>query len=239
VSLGGNGQFTRLAALLQLGREPWRPRLTEDLDLGLALSVDGWRLASTPRAYVSQQGLPRLGALIQQRTRWYQGHLEASEWLGQLWSSRKVSHLGMIEMTFYVLIPWITVLPWSFFMNYNLVMLAGWGMGWGTGPAIGTTLPEQAASIAIWYLTSFMPLWLAGYLYHRQRPGNFLRALLTGHLLLVSNYIAYVACWRALFRYVRGQRGWVKTSRIDESRITPASTPAALTTAPVSTGLES
>src|ERR1700761_5217260 len=86
VSLGGNGQFTRLTALLELGREPWRARLTEDLDLGLALSVAGWRLLSAPRAYVSQQGVPTLKALIRQRTRWYQGHLEASEWLGRVWS---------------------------------------------------------------------------------------------------------------------------------------------------------
>jgi cellulose synthase/poly-beta-1,6-N-acetylglucosamine synthase-like glycosyltransferase len=35
VGLGGNGQFTRLTALADLGDEPWRSQaLTEDLDLG-------------------------------------------------------------------------------------------------------------------------------------------------------------------------------------------------------------
>lgn len=34
VGLGGNGQFTRLSALVSLEREPWTDCLTEDLDLG-------------------------------------------------------------------------------------------------------------------------------------------------------------------------------------------------------------
>lgn len=218
VSLGGNGQFTRLTALLALGREPWRPRLTEDLDLGLALSVAGWRLLSTPRAHVTQQAVPALKALIRQRTRWNQGHLEASEWLGKVWSSRKVSHMGMAEMTLYLMVPWM-VLPWSLCMNYNIVMTVGWWMGWAAGPPVGTSPVEQIVSISTWYLMSFFPLWMAGFLYNKQRPGNVLRTLVAGHLLLVGNYIAYVACWRALFRYLRGSRGWAKTKRVDERKL--------------------
>jgi hypothetical protein len=64
---------------------------------------------------------------------------------------------------------------------------------------------------------------MAGLLYNKQRPGHLLRTLVAGHLLLVGNYIAYVACWRALFRYLRGSRGWAKTKRVDER--TPAARP--------------
>jgi hypothetical protein len=115
------------------------------------------------------------------------------------------------------------VLPWSLCMNYNMVMTVGWWMGWAAGPPIGTTPVEQFVSISTWYLTSFFPLWTAGLLYNKQRPGNFLRTLLAGHLLLFGNYVAYVACWRALFRYLRGSRGWAKTKRVDER--TPAARP--------------
>ncbi|MBO0807013.1 MAG: glycosyltransferase [Actinobacteria bacterium] len=216
VSLGGNGQFTRLTALLELGREPWRPRLTEDLDLGVALSVAGWRLLSTPRAYVTQQGVPSFRALIRQRTRWYQGHLEAAEWLGKLWSSSRVSHLGMIEITLYLMIPWVLVLPWSVLMNYNLAMAAGWWLGWAPGPQIGATPIERIASISGWYLMSFLPLWSAGYLYHKQRRGSLLLSLLLGNLLLFGNYIAFLACWLGFFRHLKGSRGWAKTSRVSE-----------------------
>jgi cellulose synthase/poly-beta-1,6-N-acetylglucosamine synthase-like glycosyltransferase len=215
VSLGGNGQFTRLTALLGLGREPWRARLTEDLDLGLALSVAGWRLLSTPRAHVTQQAVPVLRALVRQRTRWNQGHLEASEWLGKVWSSRKVSHLGMLEMTLYLLVPWM-ILPWSLCMNYNIVMTVGWWMGWAAGPPLGSSLVDQVIGVVTWYLSSFFPLWVAGILYSKQRPGRALLTLLSGHLLLFGNYIAYVSVWRALFRYLRGSRSWAKTKRVDE-----------------------
>jgi cellulose synthase/poly-beta-1,6-N-acetylglucosamine synthase-like glycosyltransferase len=222
VSLGGNGQFTRLTALLELGRDPWRPRLTEDLDLGLALAAAGWRLISTPRAHVSQQGLPGLRALIRQRTRWYQGHMEAAEWFKELWTSRRLSHLGMLEISLYLMIPWVLVLPWSILFNYNLVVMAGWIFGWSAAPPIGSDLTEQIASIAVWYLLSFMPIWSAGYMYYKQRrSGGFLRAFLLGHLLLASNYIAYAACWRALYRRITGAHGWQKTKRLDERQARP------------------
>ena len=41
VSLGGNGQFTRLSALLEIGEQPWNASLTEDLDLTISL-LDPW-----------------------------------------------------------------------------------------------------------------------------------------------------------------------------------------------------
>jgi len=218
VSLGGNGQFTRLSALLGLGRSPWRPRLTEDLDLGLALAAAGWRLVSTPRAHVTQQGVPRLRGLIRQRTRWYQGHMQASEWLRTLWSSPNVSHLGMLEITLYVVIPWVLVLPWSILFNYNLFVLVSWLLGWAAAPPIGSDLTEQITSICAWYLLSFMPIWSAGYMYYRQRRGKLIRSLLVGHLLIAANYVTYVACWSALFRLITGTRGWQKTKRVDEDR---------------------
>lgn len=84
-SLGGNGQFTRLQALRGLGHRPWGTDLTEDLELTLALASEGWRLVSTPDAWVSQQGVTTLAALLRQRARWYQGHMQAARWLPRLW----------------------------------------------------------------------------------------------------------------------------------------------------------
>jgi cellulose synthase/poly-beta-1,6-N-acetylglucosamine synthase-like glycosyltransferase len=74
-TLGGNGQCTRLSALDTLGPEPRRPSLTEDLDLSLRLLVGGWRLRFCPRVAVWQEAVPRLRALVRQRSRWLQGHL--------------------------------------------------------------------------------------------------------------------------------------------------------------------
>jgi glycosyltransferase involved in cell wall biosynthesis len=214
VSLGGNGQFTRFNALLELGTSPWRAQLTEDLDLALALATAGWRLTSTPLAYVSQQGLANLRRLIHQRTRWYQGHMQAGRWMGKLWLSRRLPHLAMLELTLYLLVPWALVLPWSIIFNYNLVLMALWVAGWVAEPGLGATLTERIITVVIWYSASCVPIWMAGYLYSRQRrkSGPF-RALLLGHLLLLGNYITYVACWRAFFRLVVGANNWQKTER--------------------------
>ena len=218
VSLGGNGQFTRLTALLDLGGTPWRARLTEDLDLALALATAGWRLSSTPDAFVSQQGLTRLRALINQRTRWYQGHMQAGRWLATLWSSRRLSHLGMLEMTLYLLVPWALVLPWSLILNYNLVLMGLWVGGWATSPGVHADLSERILTVVIWYAVSCIPVWMAGYLYSRQRRRSGpVRALLLGHLLLLGNYITYIACWRAFFRLLVGANSWVKTQRHREA----------------------
>src|SRR5207302_2563851 len=85
VSLGGNGQFTRLSALESLVDEPWSRSLTEDLDLGLRLAAAGWRTTTTTRAYVDQQGVESYSRLMRQRTRWYQGHLSSIRRLPELW----------------------------------------------------------------------------------------------------------------------------------------------------------
>jgi 1,2-diacylglycerol 3-beta-glucosyltransferase len=226
VSLGGNGQFTRLSALLHIGMSPWQAQLTEDLDLGLALAARGWRLVSTPRAYVSQQGLTRLRALIRQRSRWYQGHMQAIRWLRPLWESRRLSHLAMLELTMYLLVPWLLVLPWSIVFNYDLALIGAWVAGWTSGPLVGADLVQRAGTILFWYGMTCIPVWIAGYLYSRQqRDTGLFRALLLGHLLLLGNYITYAACWRALYRIVTGAHGWQKTQRHEEQPPIPPVAP--------------
>ena len=52
--LGGNGQFTRLTALMSMGDEPWTDYLTEDLDLGIRMMVAGWYNTFCPTAFVHE-----------------------------------------------------------------------------------------------------------------------------------------------------------------------------------------
>jgi cellulose synthase/poly-beta-1,6-N-acetylglucosamine synthase-like glycosyltransferase len=216
-SLGGNGQFTRLEALHGLGHRPWGTDLTEDLELTLALASEGWRLVSTPDAWVSQQGVTTLAALLRQRARWYQGHMQAARWLPRLWRARRLSHLGMLELTLYLAVPWTLVLPWSVLFNYNLVRMVGWIAGWERRPVLGTGLLQQVSTTAFWYALSCVPIWLAGlYYWRQQREKGLLRSFLLGHLLLVGNYCTFAACWRALFQLLAGANGWQKTARLTE-----------------------
>ncbi len=223
VSLGGNGQFTRLAALLEMGPAPWQAQLTEDLDLSLALAAKGWRLTSSPAAYVSQQGVDSLRALVNQRTRWYQGHMQAVRWLRELWTSRQLSHLAMLELTVYLMVPWALVLPWSIIFNYNLLIMLLWVLGWVSSPGLGASLTQKIATLVFWYTLSCLPIYMAGFLYGRQeRKVGYVRAFFIGHLLLLGNYVTYAACWRAVYRLITGAHGWEKTRRHDEARPQPA-----------------
>ena len=231
VSLGGNGQFTRLSALLELDGDPWTTSLTEDLDLAVTLLVAGWRLTSTVHASVDQQALTELRPLIRQRMRWFQGHMTCGKRLPEIWRSRRLSNAGVLELTLYLLVPWIMVLPWSIIFHigayYTLTHLSG-----PAGQSLfKNTILTRVAIIGAWYLLSFFPSIVSGYLYYRQDHslGRW-RTLLLGHMLVATNYLAYVACWRAFIRMHRGETGWVKTVRLTEggpSTPTPRSLPGA------------
>lgn len=216
VSLGGNGQFTRLRALQELDGDPWSQSLTEDLDLGLRLLAHGWRVTTTTRGYVDQQAVDTYGRLLRQRTRWYQGHMDSMRRLPSLWRSSQVNEVAVIEVTAYLLVPWLIVLPWSILQQWILFQLltdSGHGI-FATG--LGG-LQWQIAYGLLWYVLSFAPNILIGIIYSRRtRAVSLGRALVLGHLMIAWNYVGYVAAWRAVGRMMRGRTNWDKTSRTSE-----------------------
>lgn len=218
VSLGGNGQFTRLSALLALPDLPWSGSLTEDLDLTVTLLQAGGRLTTTPLAWVNQQGVETWRQLVRQRTRWFQGHLSAGRRLPQLWRSRDMSQLAVLEVTMYLLVPWLLVLPWSIVFHLNLLVAIWSWTGHGVPVEIADSPGGLALATLVFYVMSFLPNLVAAWLYYRRedRVGIF-RAFAIGHLLLVGNYIAYFSAWRAVVRMVRGRTGWDKTDRSKEN----------------------
>ncbi|MFK4299740.1 1,2-diacylglycerol 3-beta-glucosyltransferase [Arthrobacter sp. GAS37] len=214
VSLGGNGQFARLSALLEVGDSPWSASLTEDLDLTVSMATRGWKTSSTPLAAVDQQGVETFRALLKQRTRWYQGHMLTAKRLPDILRSTKMSHAASIEMTLYVLVPWIFDLPWSVLYHLVLIELAfmfgsvnitQWGIG------------SVAVYAVVWYLLGFWPALLtAAVAYRRDHTLGLFGALKMGHAFVITNYLSYACVWRALYRIVRGQHGWTKTARTAE-----------------------
>lgn len=221
VSLGGNGQFTRLSALRSIGDEPWSRALTEDLDLAVTLAVGGWHLVSTPDAWVSQQGLTAIRPLIKQRTRWFQGHMTAATTrLGDVWRSPDLSNSAVLEMTSYLLIPFAIVLPWSVLSQIGIVTSAMHldRLAPSLQPVGASLGPRWLVPVLLWYLFSFAPTLLCGWIYaRREQDISVVRAVLFSHLLVLWNYVLFISCWRAVFRLVLGRTGWDKTARIDES----------------------
>jgi cellulose synthase/poly-beta-1,6-N-acetylglucosamine synthase-like glycosyltransferase len=217
VSLGGNGQFTRLSALQELDGEPWSRSLTEDLDLGLRLIAAGWRVTTTTHAYVDQQAVDTMRRLLVQRTRWYQGHLSAIRRVPELWRSTRVNEVAILEVTSYLLVPWLIVLPWSVLQQWIVFRLIA-GSGRGVFATDLGGLSWQMSYALLWYLLAFAPNLLIGFVYARRtRAVSVGRALVLGHLMIAWNYIGYLAAWRAVSRIVRGRTNWSKTTRSSES----------------------
>lgn len=233
VSLGGNGQFTRLSALATLGDEPWNESLTEDLDLGLRLALHGWVATSAPGAAVDQQAVGSLRRLVRQRTRWYQGHMTAGRRIPEIWRADGIPHLRALELISYLLCPWILDLPWTILFHVCVV-------GMVTGQT-GNLLPASGVlgvplSVLFWYLLSFFPSIVCGFLY-RTRDGDIgvLRSMVFSHAVVFMNYVSFVCVWRAFVRILRGRTGWAKTQReaeVGAPMPLPVAVRAALSVAP-------
>ncbi|MEU8782892.1 glycosyltransferase family 2 protein [Streptomyces sp. NPDC048637] len=214
VSMGGNGQFTRLSALDEVGVDPWSESLTEDLDLGISLAVLGWKMTATPWAYVTQQGVGRLGRLVRQRTRWYQGHMLSICRLPELARSRYLPTGRFMELAAYLAVPWAISLPWSVLQQYLLFeLITGNGLPeYGTNSTLGRILVGVA-----WYVVSFTPHVFWGFVYWwRGRTVPLWKGLVMAHLMIPWSYVAHLAAWRALARIILRRNGWTKTSRESE-----------------------
>ncbi|WP_371481996.1 glycosyltransferase family 2 protein [Kitasatospora sp. NBC_00315] len=220
VGMGGNGQFTRLSAMRGLtagGTGPWRGALLEDFELGLDLMLDGWRTAYTTDTSVDQEGLWSLRRLIAQRTRWGQGNMQCTRYLAKVWRSPKLTHSGVIEISYYLLLPWFQVFASLVFpvamVYYGRSLLLSWGddffanVGWGV--LVGAVL--GLSQFAIW-----------GPIYRRrcEPRAGFWRSLGWGLAYAFYIYLFYVTAWRALARIVTGRNQWAKTRRNAEALVT-------------------
>ncbi|MFN8187487.1 MAG: glycosyltransferase family 2 protein [Gaiellales bacterium] len=216
VSLGGNGQFTRFAALESVDAEPWSDALTEDLDLGIELTLRGWELDCAAAAWVSQQGVETLGALMRQRTRWYQGHMLCARKAMRLWESERVARRTALETTVYLVTPVFVLLPWSIVFTLGLGLFVASLAGAGAIPLDGVEV-NIAFYAAFWYLLTFLPSVVIGLLYARRTDGErALTAIAKGHVQVFYQYVNMVAVWRAVGRIAAGRTTWAKTARVPE-----------------------
>ena len=216
VSLGGNGQFTRLAALVSVGDEPWSDALTEDLDLALELTLRGWELDCAAGEWVTQQGVESLRALLRQRTRWYQGHMLCASKAPLLWQNERVARRTALETTIYLITPAFVMLPWSIAFTAGLAFF-------GFNLVEHSRLPFDGVGVqavlygAFWYVLTFLPHVVHGLLYARRTEGErVLPAIGKAHVNVFYAYVNMLAGWRALARILLRRTGWEKTKRVAE-----------------------
>ncbi|ROS76552.1 glycosyltransferase family 2 protein [Cellulomonas sp. PhB143] len=225
-NLGGNGQFNRLSALdsvvvtrdLPLGvdRGPWRDRLTEDQDLGVRLLQAGWQGRQTTRAAVEQQGVPRLGRLYRQRTRWAQGGWQA---LSLLRGVRRTpgGAVARLDAAVYLLTP--------------LVQLA---LGLGLVLAVVLVVYRVPLYTRYWpVVVFFVALSFGPGLLGLLARGSGLRGVL-GAVLGVLPYtlyswLVYPVVASGMVRQAVGRTSWAKTARESIRPVPSGATPSGVT----------
>jgi len=211
VGLGGNGQFTRLKALMSLGQRPWTDCLTEDLDLGMRLAIAGWRGRYTHETWVEQQGLTNIRKLVRQRVRWCHGHFQCWRLIPRLISS-DLPTLTVLDLLYYLLSPALSllasvvfVLPFALLLEHLVTtpMNASWQL--------------YTIYLSLLYLMSFGPaLLLSAWYWRRAGDVSVARAFVIAHALAAYNLIWYAAEWWAVARIIGRRNNWAKTARLPE-----------------------
>lgn len=213
--LGGNGQFTRLSALISLGNAPWTKCPTEDLDLGLQLVLKGWRLAFTDKAYVYQERLIDVGKLVRQRTRWVQGYFRC-------WG--RMPDIIVMNGSWYTVVDLLYALFWpavSCLVLPVATVLSWLVVGWNL-TTLDMPVDTWLAVMALGYVLAFGPSALIG-LRYRARSGDIslLQTAVLIHSIGLFQFVWGLAGWRAIWRLVNGQGGWAKTERMVPTAGTP------------------
>jgi cellulose synthase/poly-beta-1,6-N-acetylglucosamine synthase-like glycosyltransferase len=215
--LGGNGQFVRLAAHLDLAPAPWTDGLTEDLEQGLRLICAGWRSRYCSDVAVHQQGLVSARRLLRQRSRWFQGHLQA--WR-QIRRVIRDAPLPTVPHLLHFLLAPILLLANAALLAALLVMVAGMAFS----PAVRSVLASPGVAVAWYWLTFALAIFLTASVYAQREPGlGRWRALVLGHAFALYSLLWMVAGYWAIGRVLRRRDGWLKTDRLLE----PPSEPVA------------
>lgn len=212
VGLGGNGQFTRLSALVSLGYAPWTDCLTEDLDLGLSLVQRGWRIRFNPNAYVAQQAVTNLKALFRQRTRWVQGHYQCWRHLPDLLRCKTVPLGTRVDLSLYLVLVIFVVLV-TIGMVLNVLATVGLLV---THSSAFAFVPAGLVRNTLVLFLSFGPLSVFLLTYQSRTPAPMPVRWLPAYAIVfaVYTYTWMVATAWAWMRMLLGHGSWAKTARV-------------------------
>lgn len=215
--LGGNGQFTRLSALVDLQGSrggPWRvDALTEDLELGLALICRGWRTRFCPDVYVAQQGLPTWKALFRQRTRWIQGHYSCWSYIPTLSRAPATAATRFDLAVYLVLIVTVIVVSCNVAIAIG-GLIAGVPLQNGFMSFVSDHGTRRLLNLAFGLLP--ITLFMFAYQRHAVRRFGLWELPAVAVVFTAYTYVWIFATARALGRIALGRRNWVKTPRVKE-----------------------
>src|SRR5919201_5019650 len=218
VGLGGNGQFVRLSALESLGESPWTSCLTEDLDLGVRLLLDGWRNIYCPTVCVDQQAVTQIRRWLRQRARWFHGHMQCWRLVPRILRSSLCARSAS-DLVWYLMLPVAVLLiplaAMPLFFAMLAILLAS------PGHAAGLASGSNAMLVGLVYLLSFGPAYPYAFVYWLRGRSGLVRAIVLAHAFEVYSHLWLIAGWMAVLRIILRRRGWEKTVRLAETPAAP------------------
>ncbi len=222
VGLGGNGQFVRLSALDSLGDAPWTNCLTEDLDLGLRLLLDGWRNSYCPSVCVNQQAVTEVRRWLRQRARWFQGHLQCWRHIPAI--LRSALRAGPAsDLVWYLTLP-VAVLLMPLALLPVAIALVVHAIA-APGETFALLAGDRGILLALSYLLCFGRAYAYAFVYWLRGRAGLGRSILLAHAFELYSHLWLIAGWLAVFRVVGRRRGWEKTARVLEAPAIARSAP--------------
>lgn len=181
VELRGNGQLIKRAALIDVGG--WNNKaITDDLDMSMRLLVNHWDIRFCPHAYVWEEGVTTLKALMRQRRRWAEGSIR--RYLDYIFPLNSPSRLSLVERLDTIAFTVLFVVPALMLLEFASELIH-----------FSTGLPTNGhffalISIAI-FLISQLNIFVAIKIY-RNMP--VLKALLHSLEVSVYVYLHWIPC---------------------------------------------
>ena len=212
VGLGGNGQFTRLRALRQLGPAPWSGCLTEDLDLGLHMTRLGWKIRFCRTTSVTQQGVRTVRAWLRQRTRWAQGHYQCWDHVPRLLTAANVPLATRLDLVLYLLFVTFVMFVAA---NLALAILGAFGVVTVVNEFLAflpAGPPRNVTMMVLGLGPVVMLMWR--YQQHSPHPLRWWELPAYGAIFAFYVYLWAIASLIAWSRLVRGRTAWAKTRRV-------------------------
>ncbi|MBG9613499.1 glycosyltransferase family 2 protein [Bacillus cereus] len=223
VGLGGNGQFSRLSAMQELGERPWSSCLLEDFDFGLSLLIRGWKIRHLSNCVMYQQGVTSISSYIRQRSRWAQGNMQCFCRLREVFQAKMPFH-AKIDIFYFLLQPWTSLIG-------SLIMVLSWGL-------IGTLVYSydfqffiaskqwiwNVIALCLWGFLVFGPglFWgIRHYQFTKKEPTQSCtigQCTLAGLSMPFYNLLVIPSVWLACWRQLMRKKGWLKTKRMEENK---------------------
>jgi cellulose synthase/poly-beta-1,6-N-acetylglucosamine synthase-like glycosyltransferase len=216
VSMGGNGQFTRLVVLNEVATwagTPWHGSLLEDFELGLHVLMAGHRTAYCHHAAVHQEGLSSVRLLVRQRSRWAQGSMQCAQYLRPVMASTKIGHVGALEICYFLVLPWIQLVGTVVYVLAYLIL--GWYL-LAVGVSPGTWVDSgQWGVLPLVILGGIGPFFIWGPLYRSwvDPAVTRRRAFVLGVASWLYSNLHFAATWWAFLRVLADRDDWKKSQR--------------------------